>query len=160
MEVLLRATQRLTRVLNAIAGFTLIGMMLLTVSDVILRMFRRPILGTYELVGLSLGVVISFSVPFTSWMRGHIYVDFVINKFPPPVTKVFNIATRCLGMVLFILIGVFLIRLAEEFYKSGEVTLTLKMPFYPVAFAIGICCLIQCLVLLGDIIKILGGKYE
>ena len=160
MDRLLSVTLRLTRVLNTIAGFTLIGMMLLTVSDVTLRLFRKPILGTYEIVSLSLGVVIGFAVPFTSWIRGHIYVDFLINKFPSPVTKAFNIVTRCLVIALFILLGIFLINLAAEFYKSGEVSLTLKMPFYPVAFAIGLCCFIQCLVLLTDILKIARGKYE
>ena len=160
MDRLLRVTLKLTRFLNAIAGLTLIGMMFLTVSDVVLRLFRKPILGTYEIVSLSLGIVIGFAVPFTSWMRGHIYVDFLINKFPSRVTKAFNIVTRCLVMVLFIILGIFLISLAEEFYKSGEVSLTLKMPFYPVAFAIGLCCFVECLVLFADILKIAGGKYE
>ena len=160
MDRLLRVTLKLIKFLNTIAGITLIGMMLLTVSDVVLRLFRKPILGTYELVGLSLGVVIGFAIPFTSWNRGHIYVDFLINKFPSPVTKVFNIVTRCLVIALFILLGTFLISLAEEFFRSGEVSLTLKMPFYPIAFAIGICCFIQCLVLFADIIKIAGGRYE
>ncbi len=160
MERLLRVTLRLTKSLNGIAGITLIGMMLLTVSDVILRCFRRPIVGTYELVGLCLGVVIGFAIPFTSWIRGHIYVDFLINKFPSPVTKAFNIVTRCFVIALFLLLGIYLINLSEEFHRSGEVSLTLRLPFYPVAFAIGICCFVQCLVLFTDILKIAGGKYE
>ncbi len=53
----------------------------LTVMDVILRALRRPILGTYELVAFSGAVVIGFSVPLTSWLRGHIFVDFFILRF-------------------------------------------------------------------------------
>jgi TRAP-type C4-dicarboxylate transport system permease small subunit len=127
---------------------------------VILRSFRRPIVGTYELVAFSGAVVIGFAVPFTSWVRGHIYVDFFIMRFSQKVRNIFNIATRCLVIWLFLMIGWNLILYGRDLYKSGEVSLTLQMPFYPVAYGIGICCFIQCLVLLCDILKIAGGKYE
>lgn len=50
MEGFLSKIKGLTRSLNIIAGTALTFMMLLTVADVILRSFRRPIPGTYELV--------------------------------------------------------------------------------------------------------------
>ncbi len=49
--------------------------MLLTVADVVLRLLGRPIVGTYELVALGGAVAIGLSLPLTSWVRGHIYVD-------------------------------------------------------------------------------------
>ncbi len=61
-----------SRFLNVIAGIALTFMMSLTVADVILRYFKRPIVGTYELVALSGVVVVGFAVPFTSWQRGNI----------------------------------------------------------------------------------------
>jgi hypothetical protein len=42
----------LSGVMYIIAGIALIGIVTLTVADVTLRMFSRPIMGTYELVGL------------------------------------------------------------------------------------------------------------
>lgn len=134
--------------------------MSLTVLDVILRSFRRPIVGTYELVAFSGAVVIGFAVPFTSWIRGHVYTDFLILRFSQKIRNLFNIFTRCLGIWLFLMIGWNLIDYGMDLYKSGEVSLTLQMPFYPVAYGLGICCFIQCLVLLCDILKIFGGKYE
>jgi len=146
--------------INLIAGISLSFIMFLTVGDVILRSFRRPIVGTYEVVAFSGAVVIGFAVPLTSWMRGHIYVDFFILRFSQKVRNIFNIATRCLGIWLFIMIGWNLIIYGMDLQKSGEVSLTLQMPFYPIAYGVGICCFIQCLVLLCDILKIIGGKYE
>ena len=72
----------LSRVMEVIAGVFLVFMMLLTTFDVILRAFGRPIIGTYEMVALSGGMVIGFSVPITSWVRGQIFVDFFYQKFP------------------------------------------------------------------------------
>jgi len=149
-----------TRFLNLIAGISLSFLMFLTIADVILRFFRRPIVGTYELVAFSGAVVIGLSFPLTSWLRGHIFVDFFILRFSKKVQNVFHIATRFLVIILFILIGWNLIIYGMDLQSSGEVSLTLRMPFYPVAYGIGISCFVQCLVIFCDILKIFGGEYE
>jgi len=160
MERFSNSIEKMSGLLNIIAGIGLTFMISLTVADVILRAFRRPIVGTYELVALSGAVVVGFSVPFTSWRRGHIYVDFLIQKFPHRLRNAFQIATRGLGIGLFLLIGWNLIQMGRDLHKSGEVSLTLQLPFYPVVYGVGICCFAQCLVLLCDILKIWEGKYE
>lgn len=160
MEGFLDKIKNITRFLNIIAGISLTFLMLLTVLDVILRSFRTPIVGTYELVMFAGGVVIGFSVPFTSWVRGHIFVDFLILRFSQRVRDGFNITTRGLVAILFFLIGWNLIKFGIDLQKSGEVSLTLQMPFYPVAYGIGVCCFVQCIVMICDIIRIFGGKYE
>jgi TRAP-type C4-dicarboxylate transport system permease small subunit len=160
MNGFLNKINGLSRVFNVIAGISLTFLMLLTVTDVILRALKRPIVGTYELVAFSGAVVIGFAVPLTSWLRGHIFVDFFILRFSQKVRNIFNITTRCLVIVLFFLIGWNLIKYGIDLQKSGEVSLTLQMPFYPVAYGVGVCCFVQCLVLICDVIKIFGGKYE
>ena len=151
---------RLSRLINFIGGASLAFIMFLTVSDIILRAFRKPILGTFEIVAFSGAVVIGFSLPYTSWMRGHVYTDFLVLKFSQKIRNVFNITTRCLSIGLFMMIGWNLIMHGMDLKKAGEVSPTLTMPFYPVAYGLGICCFIQCQVLLCDILKIFGGKYE
>jgi TRAP-type C4-dicarboxylate transport system permease small subunit len=160
MKGFLRRVEGLSRFLNIIAGISLTSLMFLTVMDVILRTLKRPIVGTYELVAFSGAVVIGFAVPLTSWMRGHIYVDFLILKFSKRVRDIFNVSTRCVVIVLFFLIGWNLMKYGMDLQKSGEVSLTLQMPFYPVAYGVGICCFVQCLVMICDILKIFGGEYE
>lgn len=134
--------------------------MLLTVLDVILRSFRMPITGTYELVAFSGAIIVGFALPLTSFKRGHIYVDFFLQKLPPRVQTIFNTFTRCLGIVLFALISWNLIKVGMNLHKSGEVSLTLKLPFYPIAYGVACCCFIQCMVLAADIIKIARGVYD
>jgi len=160
MKGFLSKINGLSRLLNIIAGISLTFLMLLTVMDVILRSLRSPIVGTYELVAFSGAIVIGFAVPLTSWVRGHIYVDFFILRFSKTVRNIFNTATRSLVIILFFLIGWNLIKYGIDLQKSGEVSLTLQMPFYPVAYAVGVCCFVQCLVLICDIVKIFGGEYE
>ncbi len=160
MERFLNGVGRLSRYINFIAGLAITFIMLLTVFDVILRYFRKPIVGTYELVAFSGAVVIGFAIPLTSWMRGHIYVDFFTARLPQTLRSIFNMATRSLGIALFLLIGWNLIKVGMDLQQSGEVSLTLQLPFYPVAYGVAFACFVQCLVLLTDMVKIARGTYE
>ena len=160
MEGFLKTINGISRFHNIIAGISLTFLMLLTIADVILRGFKSPVPGTYEMVAFAGAVVIGFSLPRTSWLRAHIFVDFFILKFSQKGRDIFNIATRCVVIVLFFLIGWNLIKFGIDLQKSGEVSLTLQMPFYPIAYGVGVCCFIQCLVMVCDIVKISGGKYD
>ena len=85
MEAFLDKVKQLSRFFNVIAGISITFIMLLTVMDVILRTFKRPIVGTYEVVAFSGALVIAFAIPLTSWFRGHIFVDFFVLKMPHKV---------------------------------------------------------------------------
>ena len=160
MKGFLSGMVKISKFLNVIAGISLTFLMLLTIADVVLRMFKRPVVGTYELVAFSGAVVIGFSMPLTSYIRQHIFVDFFILKFSKTVRNIFNTATRVLVMALFLLVGLNMFKYARDLQKSGEVSLTLQMPFYPIAYGVGVCCFVLFLVFVCDIIKIFKGEYE
>jgi TRAP-type C4-dicarboxylate transport system permease small subunit len=158
MEGLIQAVSKMNRVVGVVTKCSLAFIVLITVADVILRSFRRPIVGTYELVAFAGAVAIGFSIPLTSWAKGHIQVDFFVMKLSRRMRKVINTLTKSLGIGLFLMIGWNIIALGNELRRAGEVSLTLELPFYVVAYGIGICSLLQCLVLLCDIVNILGEK--
>jgi TRAP-type C4-dicarboxylate transport system permease small subunit len=161
MGAILWIAEKLSKLMSVIAGAALTFIMLLTVCDVFLRyFFDRPIIGTFEIVGLGGAVVIGFALPITSWVRGHIFVDFFVVKFNKVGQGIINITTRLVSIGLFYLIGHNLIKYGYDLYASGEVSLTRQIPFYPVAYGMAVCCFIQCLVLICDIFKIFGGQYE
>jgi TRAP-type C4-dicarboxylate transport system permease small subunit len=160
MEGALAFVERVSTWMQAVSGIALTCLMLLTTADVVMRSFGHPIIGTYELVGLGGAVVLGFAIPITSWVRGHIFVDTFYQKFPKPVRNVFDVTTRLASLVIFLFIGWNLFKLGYELYTAGEVTLTRQIPFYPVAYGLAACCFVQCLVLMCQIVKIAGGRYE
>ena len=160
MERLLQIVSTINKPVTIVAGSALAFVISITVADVILRFFGSPITGTYELVCLAGGVLVCFSIPLTSLANSQIQVEFMVMKFPPGVRKVLKVVTKCLGIGLFLLIAWNVVILGNDLRETGEVSIVLRMPFYPVAYAIGICGLVQCLVLLCDIVKIIGGKNE
>ena len=146
--------------LNAIGAITLTFMMLLTVADVLLRATGHPILGTYEVVGILLAVVIGFSIPKVSMDEGHVYMEFLIDRLSRRNKAVMLTFTRLLCIGLFLLIGINLFSVANEFRLSGEVTPTIQLPFYPAAYGVGVCCFLECLVFVFDILKIWKPRHE
>ena len=153
MKGLHGAILKVSKVMDVVGGVVLTLMMLITVTDVILRFVGKPITGTYELVFLGGAVVIGCAIPQTSWQGGHVYVDFALEYFPKMLKKITVVFTRLLGMVFFIFLGWNLFVYGTSLYNKGEVSLTLHVPYYPVAYILGICAFVECLVLLSGLIK-------
>ena len=151
---------RVNKILTIIGGTALTLKMLLTVSDVLLRRIQLPILGAYEIGSLLLAIVIGFSIPKVSLDRGHVYMEIVLEKLSKRNRAIMNTFTRVLCIMLFVIIGYNLFLIGNEFHASGEVSSALKIPFFPVAYGVGVCCSIECFVFIFDIIRIWRGEYE
>lgn len=160
MRIFFRTVKQLVRLLGMGAGVTLIFMMCLTVADVILRAFNRPIIGTYEIVAFSGAVVIGLVNPLTSWNKKHIFADFLIARFSDRKRKVFQICTKFLAIWLFVMIGWNLMEFGNHLQEAEEVSATLAIPFYPIAYGLGLSAFIQCFVFMVDILRTAGKKYE
>jgi TRAP-type C4-dicarboxylate transport system permease small subunit len=134
-------------VMDIIGGIVLTLMMLLTVLDVILRFIGKPITGTYELVFLGRAVVIGCAIPQTSWEGGHVSVDLAVERLRGMSRKAMFIFTKLCGIGFFFLLGWNLFALGTTLYTKEEVSLTLHVPYYPVAYILGACSFVECLVL-------------
>lgn len=160
-----RGVRTASRVCNWIAMLSVCVMMFLTVADVILRLFRRPITGAYELVGLAGAAFVSFSLAYTSVERGHIAVDFLVQKLSARGQKLVDCVTAFVCTLLFGIITWYAVQYAVSMRKTGEVSLTLKVPLYPFVAGIAIGCALLCIVLLarfvGSLLQtVMGGLWE
>jgi TRAP-type C4-dicarboxylate transport system permease small subunit len=149
-----------SKLLNIIAGIAVTVMMLLTVADVLLRAGGHPIIGTYEIVALLLALVIGFGIPQVSLDRGHVYMDFFLEKLSKRGKKVMNTITRLFCIIFFLPLGYNLFNVGARFHASGEVSATIKIPFYPVVYGVAVCCLLECCVFIFDIVRVWRGEYE
>lgn len=140
----------LSRGFNAVAGAAVIAVMILTCADVVLRLLRRPIPGTYEIVGFLGSVIISFSLAYTSLERGHIAVEFLVERLPQRVQIAVEAFVSLVGTLLFGLIAWQCAAYAADLKLSGEVSLTLAMPIYPFIQGIAVGSGLLSLVLLSE----------
>lgn len=149
---MLRFVRLLTNFMMIIAGVILIFMAGLTLLDVIMRYFGKPIVGTYELVSFLGLAAVAFSLPRASLMGAHVYVDLVVDKLPQGWRRVFRIFTRLLIFVLFLIACWYFYHIGLDLIATKTVTMSLKVPFYPVVFALAAGCLAQCLVTICEIL--------
>ncbi|HVN95556.1 MAG TPA: TRAP transporter small permease [Syntrophorhabdaceae bacterium] len=160
MRALLAGVLKVNQFMQGIAAVSLTFMMLLTTVDVVLRLFGKPIPGAVEIIAICGGIVIGFTVPISFWMRGHIAVDFMLNRLAGPVKNLVNVITRCVGIFLCLLISWNSLKIGTGMRKAAEVSGTLELPLYPVEYALAFCFLMLAIVFLCDILKIFGGTYE
>lgn len=112
-------------------GIILVSMMLVTVFDVTVRCFGRPISGTYDLVALGGALVIGFSIPYTTMKKGHIMVDVLIQRLSPKNQNIVNLVTRLMALAICLTIGWHLIKLGLDFYHKHEGSQTLHSRSIP-----------------------------
>ena len=153
MERYLSIMQVINKGMDLVAGTALVSIMLLTTADVVLRYLGHPILGSYDLVSVGAVFVIGFALPRTSWQKMHIAVDILVEKIPRR-RFILDMVTRVMALALFVLVGWNLTVLGADFFKTGEGTLTLGIPLFPMAYALGFCAFLQCFTLIGEVVRI------
>lgn len=143
----------LARRLGIIAAVAIFSMMALTCADVILRLFRMPIPGTYEIVSFMGAVAVSFAIAHTSVEKGHVAVSLVVQLLPKRAQAVIESILAALGIILFALIAWQSVIYGLDCQSSGEVSLTLQLPFYPIIYGVALSAGVVCLVLLVDFLN-------
>lgn len=153
MNFLERIGNELARLLYWIAGTAIITMMILTCGDVVLRFFRRPIPGTYELVCFLGAMAVAFAMAHTTVQKGHVAVSLLVRLFPARIQGLIGSITSTFGFIFFALVAWQSVLYGNDLHASGEVSLTLQLPFYPFVYGIGFSAAAVCLVLLTDLFK-------
>jgi TRAP-type C4-dicarboxylate transport system permease small subunit len=132
-------------------------MMSLTCVDIVLRLFRRPIVGTYEIVGFLGAIVASLAMAQTTLERGHVAVEVVTNKLPPRVQQIVYLITNLLSIALFSVLALECVRYGNDLRIAGAVSMTLQLPFFTVIYGIAFASVVVCLVLIVDILMVVIG---
>ena len=146
-------TTRMAEIFNWVAAAAVTGMMLLTCMDIVLRLFRHPIPGTYEMVGFLGAVFAAFALGYTSVHRGHIAVDFVVQKLPARAQSLVDGINALICGVFFGFLSHQCMVYAADLKSFGEVSMTLQMPIYPFVYGIAVGCCLLTLVLAVRFIK-------
>ena len=143
----------LARRFGIIAAVAIFSMMALTCADVILRLFRMPIPGTYEIISFMGAVAVSFAIAHTSVEKGHVAVSLVVQLLPKRAQAVIESILAALGIILFALIAWQSVLYGLDCQSSGEVSLTLQLPFYPIIYGVALSAGVVCMVLLVDFLN-------
>ena len=167
MNLFEKAVRRLIQYMYYVAGGAIVLMMLLTCVDVFLRLvvtiygkYRWPILagiqptpGTYELVCFLGASAAAFAMAHTTLEAGHVAVSLIVQLLSEKLQAGFKIVTSSLSFMLFALISWHSVVYARKLAQSGEVSMTLQLPYYPFVYGLAFAAFAVCLVLAMTIIN-------
>jgi TRAP-type C4-dicarboxylate transport system permease small subunit len=158
MKRLMAAVLKGDTILYTTAGVVLAIMIVLTLCDVILRNLGHPITGSMEIIQYGGSIVFGFSIPYATWIGAQILVDLVTRKLGIKNRKRIKAATRGIGIIMFLFIAYNFFVYALDVKRTGELTASFKIPYYPFCFAISLSFLFQSLTIFCDLIKTLQGE--
>ena len=131
MKQFLTIVYKLDVTFQVVAGVGLAFMMAVTVADITMRTLGRPIVGAIELISFSGAVIIGFAVPYSSWMRAHVIVDFLTQRLSSRGRRIMEFITQLVGLVLFLFVGVNFILYGLTLLTTGEVEHRPENPLLP-----------------------------
>ena len=153
MVFLDKVTQVLNQVLIWIGGFFLGIMIFLTCANIFLRLVWTPIIGTFELMGYFGAIITAFALGYAQIKRTHIAVDILVLRFSKKTQRILNSINYFICMVFFAIVSWQVAKYATTLYRTGEVTETLGVIYYPFTYGVALGCALLSLVFLTDLLK-------
>jgi TRAP-type C4-dicarboxylate transport system permease small subunit len=148
-----RVIHSISRVCDRIAQCAVVAMMLIIVGNVVLRIFWRPIYGTYDVVMLLGSITVAFALGYCAVRRGHIAVEIVMDRFPQRVQAIIDSITGILSVGIFAIVAWQCWVYGTDMWECGEVTMSVYIPVHPFIYGVGFGCAVLCAVALVDLIK-------
>lgn len=140
MRLLERFSSALNRILMFVAGGCLAVMVALTCANIVLRFFRLPISGTFELMGFLGAVTVAFALGYTQRAGGHIAVDVLVHTYPARMRCLVQFLNSLVCAAFFGLVTWQTAAWATTLVRTGEVTETLRIIYYPFTYAVALGC--------------------
>ena len=160
MAILEKISDYLNQIFIWIAGCSLAAMIILTCANIFLRTVWQPIIGTFELMGYLGAVLTAFALGYTQIRRGHIAVDIVVLGFSKKTQNILNGINCFICMVFFTIVSWQIAKYATILLKTGEVTETLRIIYYPFTYGVALGCAALSLVFLTDFLKFVLPREE
>lgn len=129
----------------------LVATMVLVVGNIILRLFKRPIEGTYEWVGYLTTLVIGLAVAYCAVNNGHIAITFLTERLSSRTQAVIDLVIGLISLGFLVLVSWQLTGYATTMVGNGEVAPTTGVPFYPFIYLAAFGFLVYCLVVLVNL---------
>ena len=133
--------------LAAVTGVCIMGMVLITCADVVIRIFGRPIIGVFDIVRVAGAVAIACALPYTTALKGHVAIEYFFQKLNKTGRVIVDTIVRLLGMGLFSMLAYESAQIGVNLKARSEVTATLQLPIFWVSWVIALCCALVVLVI-------------
>ena len=128
-----RVIDSIVRACATLAGIALLVMVLALVADVTMaNLFKRPIVGTFDLVEMTLVILVFLGFPATFLRNGHIAVDVIDHMVSSDIVSRLKWLAELLSLLFLLLLAYQMLWPAVDAWKFGERKQELGLPLWVV----------------------------
>jgi TRAP-type C4-dicarboxylate transport system permease small subunit len=140
------------KVLAVIAGASVLTMILIPCTDIVLRLFGKALPGAYDLVRMAGLLAISFGLPYTTAVKGHVAIEVLYLRLSGIGRIILDtvIQLTCIG--LFALLTWESLKYGIALKQSGVVLPTSQIPLFWMAYVISLNSLVMILVFINNLL--------
>ena len=140
-------------------GTMLLGLILLTVGDVVLRyFFNAPLSGARDIAKLMLLTMVALSPAYSARTGGQVAIEVFSGFLGPRLLRWIDIAVRLGAATMLCILSWRLVLGGLNASRFGEASLTLAIPFAPFYFLFAFGMLLYAVVLAVEITLLLRGR--
>ena len=145
---------KIFRFTDFLAGVCFFSVMALVLANIIMRnVFRKPIMGTVEIVSLLVATGLGLALANCEMLDGHIGMDLNLDKiFSQRTQKVIEIASCIISLCFWLIVVWRIFVYANTSYVNGRVTSTASIPIFPFIFILGFSIFCLCVALADKLI--------
>ena len=144
-----------------IGAIFMVGLMLLTVGDVVLRyFFSKPILGSFELTEFFLVALVFLAIPWAAAEKFNVRVDLLVGKLPERIRAKFDSVTCAMALIVTALFAWYTVPQAIYKLRLGSESDMLNIPVYPFYFLVAFGFFVLFFVLVANLIDFIKGAVK
>lgn len=155
MDVFSAMLGRLGNLMRVAACLCLAGMALVTLINVLGRLWLRPLFGAEEMVAFLAMLALGFSLPYAQTYRSHIGVEVVVQRLSSRVRRWLKLVREILSIAFFTVVTWMLFSYAHDKRVAGEISMNLGLPEHIFIFILAACFAVTTLAMLSDFVLFL-----
>lgn len=125
--------EKISSSMDLLAGGCFFAVMALIIANILLRgIFKKPILGSYELVGYLTAMGVSFALAHCARVNGHIAVGIVTDRLPKALQAAVSLLVAAISVCLWGVVIWSMFTFAVSTRAANLVSATAQIAVYPI----------------------------
>lgn len=141
---------RINSAMRSAACACVLGMALVTVTDVLGRLGKSPVFGSEEIVTFLAVLALGLSLPYGHEHRSHIGVEVFVQLLSTRTRRWLKVFREILSIAFFAVTAWMMASYARDKQLSGEVSMNLGLPEYLLIYAVAGCFAVATLCMAVD----------
>lgn len=153
MDIVEKLLRQVSAAMRAAGCLCILGMVLVTMADVVGRAGQRPVFGSEEIVAFLAVLALALSLPYGHEHRTHIGVEVFVQLLSTRTRRVLKLCRDTLSVVFFAVVTVMMGVYARDKQLSGEISLNLGLPEHVIVYALAACFAVVTLYMAVDLVR-------